>query len=96
MLFLIDNSQGHAAYAEYTLVISQMNIKPGGKQAHMCDSWFVQNEKKITQLMVYPLDHLTDPGIPKGIKAVLAKCGLYQSSLCGKCNADTTIICCNK
>ncbi|KAJ8580767.1 hypothetical protein M405DRAFT_869229 [Rhizopogon salebrosus TDB-379] len=34
-LFLIDNSQGHAAYAENALLISCMNINPGGKQAHM-------------------------------------------------------------
>ncbi|KIK82327.1 hypothetical protein PAXRUDRAFT_35590 [Paxillus rubicundulus Ve08.2h10] len=37
-LFLVDNSQGHSAYAEDALVISRMNIKLGGKQACMCNS----------------------------------------------------------
>ncbi|KAG2123196.1 hypothetical protein BD769DRAFT_1389338 [Suillus cothurnatus] len=36
-LFLIDNSQGHSAYADDALLISCMNVNPGGKQAHMKD-----------------------------------------------------------
>ncbi|KAG2074026.1 hypothetical protein BDR04DRAFT_1126946 [Suillus decipiens] len=40
-LFLIDNSQGHSAYADDVLLISRMNINPGGKQAHMKDGWFI-------------------------------------------------------
>ncbi len=39
-LFLIDNSQGHSAYAEDALVVSQMNFNPSGKQAKMRDGWF--------------------------------------------------------
>ncbi|KAG2036746.1 hypothetical protein BDR03DRAFT_865439, partial [Suillus americanus] len=34
-LFLIDNSQGHSAYAKDALLVSHMNVNPGGKQAHM-------------------------------------------------------------
>ncbi|KAG1790729.1 uncharacterized protein HD556DRAFT_1446007 [Suillus plorans] len=34
-LFLIDDSQGHSAYAEDALLISRMNINLAGKQAHM-------------------------------------------------------------
>ncbi|KAG1800178.1 uncharacterized protein BJ212DRAFT_1450175 [Suillus subaureus] len=34
-LFLIDNSQGHSAYAEDALLVSCMNIHPGWKQANM-------------------------------------------------------------
>lgn len=41
-LFLIDNSQGHSAYAEDALRVSnRMNIKPGGKQACMWKGWFI-------------------------------------------------------
>ncbi|KAJ3852305.1 hypothetical protein EV368DRAFT_82681 [Lentinula lateritia] len=36
-LFLIDNSQGHAAYAEDALLVTQMNFNPGGKQAQLCN-----------------------------------------------------------
>ncbi|KAH8828793.1 hypothetical protein DL96DRAFT_1695984 [Flagelloscypha sp. PMI_526] len=38
-LFFIDNSQGHAAYAEDALVVSRMNLRPGGKQAIMNYFW---------------------------------------------------------
>jgi hypothetical protein len=32
-LIMVDNSQGHSAYAEDALLVSQMNVNPGGKQA---------------------------------------------------------------
>jgi hypothetical protein len=32
---MVDNSQGHLAYAADALVISQMNMEPGGKQTCM-------------------------------------------------------------
>ncbi|KAJ3576952.1 hypothetical protein NP233_g98 [Leucocoprinus birnbaumii] len=32
-LILVDNSQGHCAYAEDALIALRMNLKPGGKQA---------------------------------------------------------------
>src|SRR5712672_1404099 len=70
-LFLIDNSQGHSAYAEDALLVSHMNIKPGGKQAHMHDGWFMQDGQQISQEMCYPADHAKYPNQPKGIKAVL-------------------------
>ncbi|KIJ46075.1 hypothetical protein M422DRAFT_250504 [Sphaerobolus stellatus SS14] len=34
-LVLIDNSQGHSAYAEDALLTSRMNMHPGGKQANL-------------------------------------------------------------
>jgi hypothetical protein len=34
-LIMVDNSQGHSAYAVDALLVSQMNMKPGGKQACM-------------------------------------------------------------
>lgn len=76
-LFLVDNSQGHSAYAEDALVVSCMNVKPGGKQAHMRNGWYISNGKKVTQSMVYPHDHADHPNAPKGMKAVLTERGLY-------------------
>ena len=32
-LIMVDNSQGHSAYVEDALLVSRMNINPGGKQA---------------------------------------------------------------
>ena len=34
-LIMVDNLQGHSAYAEDALLVSQMNVNPGGAQAHM-------------------------------------------------------------
>ncbi|CAK5267892.1 unnamed protein product [Mycena citricolor] len=42
MLLMTDHSQGHSVYAEDALLVSRMNVNPGGKQAHMRDGWFTQ------------------------------------------------------
>ena len=34
-LIMVDNSQGHSAYSEDALLISQMNVNPGGKQGRL-------------------------------------------------------------
>ena len=98
-LFLIDNSQGHSAYAEDALRVSNhMNIKPGGKQAHMWKGWFICDGIRIKQNMVYPPDHPYFPDQPKGIKAVLTERGLWQEQIRGKCHSkcDTdAVACCN-
>ena len=98
-LFLIDNSQGHSAYAEDALRVSnRMNIKPGGKQARMQKGWFIHDGIHIEQDMVYPPDHPSFPNQPKGIRAVLTECSLWQEQLRGKCpskcDAGATT-CCN-
>ena len=99
VLFLIDNSQGHSAYAEDALQVSNcMNIKPGGKQAQMRKGWFIHDGIHIEQDMVYPPNHPSFPNQPKGIRAVLMEWGLWQEWLCGKCHSkcDTsTTTCCN-
>ncbi|KAG1883732.1 hypothetical protein F4604DRAFT_1575373 [Suillus subluteus] len=72
VLFLIDNSQGHSAYADDVLLISCMNINLGGKQAQMKDGWFIDaGGKKVIQPMMFPSNHHNHPNEPKGIKAVL-------------------------
>ena len=83
-LFFIDNLQGHSTYGKDALLVSHMNIKPRGKQAHMCNGWYIQNSVKVSQPMVYPSNHLDHPNIPKGVKAILVECGLWQQ-LQGKC-----------
>ncbi|KAJ3845656.1 hypothetical protein EV368DRAFT_90334 [Lentinula lateritia] len=45
-LFLINNSQGHSAYAVDALLANRMNFNPGGKQARMCQGWFLWNAQR--------------------------------------------------
>ncbi|KAF9012340.1 hypothetical protein BDQ17DRAFT_1232750, partial [Cyathus striatus] len=85
-LFLIDNSQGHSAYAKDALLTSRMNLHPGGKQACMRDGWYFKNKEKITQKMVFPEDHSEFPGLPKGMREVLIEHGLWSDKLHMQCN----------
>ena len=71
MLLMVDNSQGHSAYAKNALLTSRMNMNPGGKQAHLRDGWFMHHREKITQKMIFPQDHPEYPSMPKGMKYVL-------------------------
>ena len=87
MLLMVDNSQGHSAYAKDALLASRMNIKPGGKQAHMQDGWFMCNGEKIIQPMIFPHDHREFPDMPKGMKQVLTECGLWQDNLRARCKS---------
>ena len=41
---MVDNSQGHSAYAEDALLTSRMNMNPGGKQARLRDGWYIRDE----------------------------------------------------
>jgi len=95
-LIMVDNSQGHSAYLADALLVSQMNVHPGSKQARMHDGWFFHDGSKVTQPMVYPADHPTNPNDAKGIKAVLVECGLYMDRLRGKCKKCTLDTCCGK
>jgi transposase len=97
-LIMVDNSQGHSAYAEDALLVSRMNINPGGKQARMHDGWYFQNGRKVIQPMNFPQNHPDHPNEPKGVKAVLTERGLYQR-LRGKCKnkcESEAISCCNR
>ncbi|KAF8168736.1 hypothetical protein BJ912DRAFT_913240 [Pholiota molesta] len=68
-LIMVDNSQGHAAYATDALLVSRMNLRPGGKQARMRDGWFMgANGEKIMQPMIFSPNHPDFPNEPKGIK----------------------------
>jgi hypothetical protein len=82
---MVDNSQGHSAYAEDALLVSQMNLKPGGKQARLKDGWFIQDGRTIIQKMNFPADHPEFPSMPKGIKQVLVERGLWNNKLLMQC-----------
>ncbi|KZT03874.1 uncharacterized protein LAESUDRAFT_738041 [Laetiporus sulphureus 93-53] len=64
----VDHSQGHSAYAEDALLVSRMNMWPGGKQAHMQDGWFIRNGQRFTQPMNFSPDHPEYPDQLKGMK----------------------------
>ncbi|KAJ3805122.1 hypothetical protein F5876DRAFT_91626 [Lentinula aff. lateritia] len=70
-LFLIDNSQGHAAYAEDALLATRMNLNPGGKQARLRNGWFERDGNHFVQSMIFPHDHPEFPNQPKGMKVYL-------------------------
>ncbi|KAH7878710.1 uncharacterized protein C8R40DRAFT_1037722, partial [Lentinula edodes] len=65
---LVDNSQGHAAYAKDALRVSEMGFRPGGKQCRMRNGWFTRNGQKIDQSMLFPPDHPQYPDQPKGMQ----------------------------
>jgi hypothetical protein len=73
-----------------------MNVNPGGKQAQMHDGWFICEGLKITQPMIFPANHPTNPNMAKGIKAVLMEHGLYEDHLRDKCKKCTSDSCCGK
>ncbi|THH32729.1 hypothetical protein EUX98_g1481 [Antrodiella citrinella] len=95
-LIIVDNSQGHSAYAEDTLLVQRMNMRPGGQQARMRDGWYERDGRRITQPMVFPDDHAEHPGAAKGMKQVLLERGLWTRGLlmkCKKCDSDAVTCC---
>ncbi|KAF8587255.1 hypothetical protein K439DRAFT_1645973 [Ramaria rubella] len=97
-LIMVDNSQGHSAYALDALLVSHMNMNPGGKQALMRNGWFEQNGKRTIQSMVFPPDH-HEPAHrsqAKGMKVVLMERGLWRAGLRMQCKKlDGSDIKCN-
>lgn len=79
-LIMVNNSQGHSAYAEDALLTSQMNLRPCGKQASLRDRWFMKDGRKVIQSMQFPADHPEFPGMPKGMKQVLVRATSKLSS----------------
>lgn len=93
---MVDNSQGHSAYAGDALLTSRMNLRPGGKQARMRSGWFMRDGEKITQEMIFPSNDPEYPDQPKGMRQVLIERGLWSNNLrmeCKNCNADATQCC---
>lgn len=84
---MVDNCQGHSAYSVDALLTSQMNMKPGGKQAKMRDGWYMQDGMQMTQNMCFPSNHTELPGEPKGMRQVLVERGLWKDKLVMKCGS---------
>lgn len=95
---VFDCSSNHQAFAEDALVVSRMNVTPGGKQGMMRDTAFVHAAQRhlpehqqvlTTQTMVYPADHPRYPGKAKGMLAVARERGLVaeDSKLNQRCAA---------
>ena len=78
---MVDNSQGHAAYTSNALLVTKMNLNPRGSVPKLWDGWFVHDGCQIPQLMVFPIDHPTNPDQPKGIKQVLTEWGLWRQGM---------------
>ena len=96
---MVNNSQGHSAYSEDALLTTHMNVNPGGKHAQLWDGWFVPSGEstKVSQLMIYPADHLNFPDQQKSIKNVLLEHGFNIQDLhrrCKKCDPDSETCCC--
>ncbi|KAJ7575738.1 hypothetical protein C8J56DRAFT_801145 [Mycena floridula] len=68
-LIMVDNSQGHAAYSPDALLVSRMNVNPGGKQARLRNGWYMKGGVYVPQSMIYPANHQEHSNQPKGIKA---------------------------
>ena len=96
-LFVIDNSQGHAAYQEDALLVSRMNLRPGGKQARMRNGWFIRDGIKVNQPMIFPPNHPEFPDQPKGMRQVLEERNLWRNKLRMQCKENcTSNACCAK
>ena len=89
-LIMVDNSQGHSAYAVDALLTSRMNMKPGGKQAVMRNGWYIKDGQRVTQEMCFAHDHPEFPGQPKGMRQVLIERGLWRKWLVMQCRKDGT------
>ena len=79
-IFLFDNATSHAFYAPDALRVNAMNLNPGGKNTPMMRDG-INSATGQPQSMVFPQDHPLFPGIPKGIKEVLLKHGIWQNGL---------------
>ena len=87
-MLIFDCSANHEAFAKDALVVSRMNVFPGGKQSIMRDTCYVHATQRnlpadqqdiVNQSMVYPQDHEHFPGQAKGMAAVAAERGLLPA-----------------
>ncbi|KZV70014.1 hypothetical protein PENSPDRAFT_632253 [Peniophora sp. CONT] len=98
-VILVDNSQGHCAYAEDALRVSRMNMRPGGKQACMRDGWYMRDGVKVSQRMVFVDGEHPDhkAGVAKGMQRVLVERGLFRRGMLMQCKEgcdDDATDCC--
>lgn len=79
-LFAFDNASNHMAYAEDALLVSRMNLSPGGASVPCMRETFMHG-KGLPQHMVFPMNHEMPAlrGKPKGIEQVLRERGLWRN-----------------
>jgi hypothetical protein len=84
-LWAFDNSSNHNCFADNALLVSRMNLGPGGQQALLRDTIF--NGQK--QTMVFPDNHpdMALRGKAKGMRLVLKERGLWRNRLLKTCEA---------
>ncbi|GBC21156.2 hypothetical protein RIR_jg24235.t1 [Rhizophagus irregularis DAOM 181602=DAOM 197198] len=70
-IFAFDNSSNHAIFAKDALVAKKMNLKPGGLQPKMRDTYWGPDNQ--LQSMVFSDDHPNEKlrGQPKGLRQIL-------------------------
>jgi hypothetical protein len=87
--FVFDQSSAHGAFAKDALNAKDMNVRPGGKQCKMHDTFIPINNPNLSlrgklQTMNFPADlplgHLDYPfrGQPKGMHRILEERGLIS------------------
>lgn len=85
-LIVVDNSQGHGIYAPDALLICDMKFNTAGPQPRLQDGWFINGlGEMVVQSMIFPTDHPTFPGKPKGMKQILTKWRLLWAKLKMQC-----------
>lgn len=85
-VFVFDCSSAHEPYGPSALRVQNMNLKHGGKQGSLRDTFIPSDDihipehlRGLPQRMVFPSDH-PDPhlaGKPKGLQVVLEERGLW-------------------
>jgi hypothetical protein len=75
------------------LIVTKMNLSPGGAQPKMRDGWYVdENGERHVQSMIFPDDYPIEKlrGQPKGIKQILMERNLWPSKklrlVCKECS----------
>ncbi|KIJ42837.1 hypothetical protein M422DRAFT_253933 [Sphaerobolus stellatus SS14] len=59
-LVMVDNSQGHSAYAEDALLTTRMNLRPGGEQAKLRDGWNATGSNGTRTLSIWIKDAMQE------------------------------------
>jgi hypothetical protein len=86
---VFDCSANHEAFAKDALIVSRMNVNPGGKQSLMRDTTFVdasqrhlpvEEQIQVHQTMVFPSNHPNFPSMAKGMVVVLQERGLLPAT----------------
>lgn len=86
-LWAFDNSSNHNCFAKDALLVSRMNLSPGGGQNLLKDT----EVNGVKYSMVFPMDHPDEAlrGKAKGMKQVLLERGLWRVGLGKSCAACT-------